>query len=98
MILTKTVTTTQEVPIEVKTPSFYKARHWSQRYMITEDGSIVTVFGNYICKWSAEEKQGKKELDEALTGIEITEEEFITAFEAALSTFTKSVYPIAQTV
>ena len=98
MILTKTVTTTQEIPIEIKTPSFYKAKHYDQRYMITEDGHIVTVFDRYICSWSAEEKQGKKELDEAVSGIEITEEEFLAAFEKALSAFTKSVYPIAQTV
>ena len=98
MIFTTKKTETKEITIEITAPAYYKDKWSINRYMLCEDGAIIIVQDSLVSKWlQGDSSYHQGALAEMLAGTEIPEEEFTAAFESALETFTKSVYPIAQT-
>lgn len=91
MLLTKTITKTEEVQVEIETPSYYRTKHPERYHMICDDGSLVYVGGTIILVH--EKDYARSAISDAMSGEQITAEEFLTAYEKTLKTFESSMLP-----
>lgn len=95
MLLNKTVTEQKEIQIEIKTPAFYAKSDSRRRMMICDDGSIIQVWGDTITKYNADDSYSyRTTLNETLSYNETMGEDFNNAYQNAISSFEKSMYPI----
>jgi hypothetical protein len=98
MILTKKETITKESVIEIAAPAYYVDKWSMKKYKLCEDGALVIINGDLIVRWQEGVGCHEEALAEMIEGIEISENEYMEAFDAAIEAFNKSIYPIPATV
>lgn len=91
MLITTTVTKTENQEVEIPVPSFYKDGY--RHKMLCEDGSIVDVGETIIIKWLKDQYDYPRHIEDMLKGKVCSEYEFIAAFTRVKKQFHESVYP-----
>ena len=94
MLLTKTITKSEDVQIEIKTPAFYGKSDTSKKIMLCDNGSLIIVYGEFINMVKNEPTSHYKySLEDALKMDQISEDEFMNAYDAALKLYESAIFP-----
>lgn len=100
MLLTQQIkeVNTREEQVEVKTP--YYAKNAGTTFMLCNDESIIELTDNQITKWLHHglTSTHSERVNRILSGTEVTESEFMTAYDMALKKFESSMFPEAMKI